>query len=271
MQDIIKSAIDTLKKSLPATAQVTEQSGTTHLLLRDDQRHIDITEVIERAKPAADRKKNTQHLAEIDSFIQYISDQKSQGTGYIYADPENRILTAVFNDYATDMAGWRDHRAVFTASLSREFSKWMSNDRKPMSQEDFAIFLEDNIADIAEPSGDTMLQVALTLEAKTAANFSSSKRLDNGQIQFSYVENIDTRAGAGLIEVPREFAIGIRLFKNGDGYRIRARLKYRLTSGNIKFWYELDRPENAVEDAFSDYITKVQQMENGYKLLYGRA
>ena len=271
MQEIIQSTIQALKESLPADAQVTQQDATTHLLLRDNQKHIDITDAIERAQTSANRKKNTQQLTEIDSFIQYIKDQNCQNEGYIYADPENRTLTAVFNDFASDTPGWRDHRAVFTAALSREFSKWMSNDRKPMSQEDFAIFLEDNIADIAEPSGDTMLSVALTLEAKTSANFASSKRLDNGQIQFAYVENIDTRAGSGLIEVPREFAIGVRLFKNGDGYRIRARLKYRLTSGNIKFWYELDRPENALEDAFSEYIAKVQAMEYGYKLLYGRA
>ncbi len=137
-----------------------------------------------------------------------------------------------------------------------------------MSQEDFAIFLEDNIADIAEPSGESLLSIALTLQAKTEANFSSSRRLDNGQVQFTYTENIDARAGTGLIEIPREFAIGVRLFKNGEGYKIKARLKYRLASGQIKFWYELDRPENAVEDAFNSYVA--QASESGYKLLYGR-
>jgi uncharacterized protein YfdQ (DUF2303 family) len=61
----------------------------------------------------------------------------------------------------------------------------------------------------------------------------------------------------------------VRLFKNGDGYKIKARLKYRIGNGKVKFWYELDRVENAVEDAFKDYIEQVK--ESGYTVLIGKA
>ena len=70
------------------------------------------------------------------------------------------------------------------------------------------------------------------------------------------------------ITIPKEFELGLRLFKNGDGYKLKARLKYRLVQGGIKFWYELDRPERAIEDAFNGYIDKVKA-ESGYTVLVG--
>lgn len=249
------------------TAQTNE--GVTHIVLPPEFQHHDITELIERAKPNPNRKTGTVVLNALDSFVAYTKEQGREGITRIYADPDSRTLTAVFNDHATgEQAGWRDQRATFAAEMSREFKKWYENNAKQMGQEDFAIFLEDNIADIKEPSGDQLLKVALTLQATTTADFKSHKRLENGQVQFTYTENIDARATSDLIEIPREFAIGCRLFKNGEGYLIKARLKYRLHSGTIKFWYELDRPLNAVEEAFAEYIKKAE--EAAFPILIGK-
>lgn len=260
--------IGTLAKA--ATAIQTYQNSV-HLLVPQGFSHKDITDLVEKANANPNRKHGTVTLSNIDSFNQYVADHGNETSTYIYADPEARTLTAVFNDHsfpADPLAGWRDFRAVYAAELSREFSTWLANNKKPMEQEPFAVFVEDNIADVVEPSGDTLLAIALTLQAKTEVNFSSSKRLDNGQVQITYTENIDARAGTGSIEIPREFAIGCRLFKNGDGYKIRARLKYRLGGGNVKFWYELDRPENVIEDAFKAYVDKAR--EPGVTVLIGK-
>jgi hypothetical protein len=62
----------------------------------------------------------------------------------------------------------------------------------------------------------------------------------------------------------------LRIFKNGEGYRLRARLKYRLLGGSVKFWYELDRPERAIEDAFAGYVNEVRE-KSGYRVLIGQA
>ncbi len=242
-----------------------------HLVVPDDYKHLDITKAIEQVRPEPRRKTGTVHLSSIESFNQYVSDQAREGHSYIYADPDSRTLTAVLNDHdfgSGDHPGWRDFRAVYRAELSREFSAWMANDKKVKEQEEFAVFIEDNIADVCSPTGEEMLSIALTLQAKTEVAFNSSRRLDNGQVQLVYSETIDARAGAGSIEIPREFQIGVRLFKNGDGYKLRARLKYRLHAGHVKFWYELDRPENAIEDAFNAYIAKAA--ESGLPVLVGK-
>ena len=83
-------------------------------------------------------------LRDIDSFLTYASDQGHESNGYIYADPDARTLTAVFNDQKhVDYPGWRDFRAVYTAELSRELGIWLKHNKNPMEQEEFAVFLED--------------------------------------------------------------------------------------------------------------------------------
>lgn len=245
--------------------------GTTHLVIPEGFQHIDVTAAIEKTGTAPRRKQGVVQLSDLASFNVFVADQGKTGTTYIYANPEARTLTAVLNEHDREgaTAGFRDLRAVYTAELSREFAAWLKHDKQPMEQEAFAIFLEDNIADVCEPSGETLLAIAMSLQAKTSVDFSSARRLDNGQVQLTYTETIDARANGGSIEIPREFVLGMRLFKNGEGYRVRARLKYRLMSGKVKFWYELDRAENAIEDAFQGYINEAR--ENGFTVLLGKA
>lgn len=254
-----------------AAANVRSIGDAHFLILPPDYKHVDVTKAIEAAMPEPHRKSGNVVMSDLNSFMQFVVDQAAPEDCYIYAHPDSRTMVAVLNDHGQGhegMPAWRDFRVSYTAELSREFSAWYKNDRQPMEQEAFATFLEDNVADISEPSGETMLQVALTLQAKTEVAFSSHRRLDNGQVQLSYTENIDARAGAGDIMIPREFAIGLRLFKNGDGYKVRARLKYRLGAGKVKFWYELDRVENAIEDAFKAYVDKART--SGFTVLIGK-
>ena len=90
-------------------------------------------------------------------------------------------------------------------------------------------------------------------------------------LPFLHCQTFNATAGAsGALTIPKEFALGLRIFKNGEGYKLRARLKYRLAGGGVKFWYELDRPERAIEDAFAGSIEKVRT-ETGYTVLVGKA
>lgn len=273
MNDIktIGEAIKHLGDQATAAAAIHQHYDAVYTIAPADYRIQDITAAIEATEAAPRRKRGIIELSSITSFNTFVADQGEADSTYIYASPDTRQLVAVLNDQvkASEATGWRDFRAVYKAELSREFAIWMAHNKKPMEQEEFAIFLEDNLADIAEPSGEVLHQVALTLQAKTEVNFSSHRRLDNGQVQLGYSEAVSATAGGnGEIVIPREFAIGVRLFKGGEGYKVKARLKYRLGAGKIKFWYELDRPENAIEDAFAEYI--VLAAANGYTVLTGK-
>lgn len=231
----------------------------------------DITKTVEAASARPNRKRGTVELTSVDSLVQYCQDQQATPCAYVFADADTRTITAVFNDQR-DVPGWRDHRAVFKAALTPEFERWQGRNghTRAMTQTEFAEFIEDNLADITEPTAQQLLEVATTIQAKTDINFSSAKRLQDGQVQMTYTEAINATAGAnGALTIPKEFQLGVRIFKNGEGYRLRARLKYRLGGGGVKFWYELDRPERAIEDAFKGYVTTVAE-KTGYTVLLGR-
>lgn len=257
--------------SLATAANTPERVKEYHYtVVPKDYTHKDITDAVEKANPQPNRKRGTVVLKDVGSLLAYCADQAMPASGYIYADPDARKMTAVFNDHrAALLPGWRDHRAEFQAVYTPEFDNWMRHNKQPKGQTEFAEFIEDNLVDITEPAAAQLLEVATTMQAKTGINFSSSKRLDNGQVQLAYTETIDARAGAGgALQIPKEFALGLRIFKNGSGYRLTARLKYRLSAGAVKFWYELDRPEKSVEDAFAGYVADVRE-KSGYTVLMG--
>lgn len=264
--------IHTALTALATAATAPRQVGSHHyVIVPDEYSRVDITKDVENAQLAPSRKHGTVVLKSVESLLQYTKDQGNDRT-YVYADPDARVIVAVFNDHrAESVPGWRDHRASFKAEYTAEFQNWMGNNgsAKAMDQMKFAEFIEDNLADITEPGSQILLDVATTISAKTEINFGSARRLDNGQVQLQYTEAINATAGAGgALQIPREFHLGLRIFKNGGGYRLRARLKYRLSAGSVKFWYELDRPERAVEDAFAGYVGEVRE-KSGFPVLLG--
>lgn len=234
-----------------------------------------ITDLVEKAQPTPFRKRGIIAVKDVASLLVCLADQGIQGAkdaGYVYADPDARTITAVFNDHRA-AAGWRDHRVALKAEYTPEFQRWLENNgsSRAKGQGEFAEFIEDNLADLPEPYAQQLLAVATTIQATSGIEFKSARRLQDGQTQLAYVENIEARAGAdGALVIPKEFTLGLRIFKNGGGYLLKARLKYRLTSGQVKFWYELDRPERAVEDAFSGYVEQVRE-KSGYAVLIGAA
>lgn len=232
----------------------------------------DITSLIEHAGAEPSRKRGALALGDVPSLIAYCADQAQTDEGYIYADPDARCITAVFNDHRhTDHAGWRDHRAVFSAEFTPEFKLWQANNKQSKSQTDFAEFLEDNLADLQGDDAALLLNVASTIQATSGINFASARRLQDGQTQLTYNEVIDAKAGTdGSLKIPQTFTLGLRIFKNGSAYKLTARLKYRLGGGAVKFWYELERPERAVEDAFMGYVEEVRE-KSGYSVLIGKA
>ena len=272
LSEVINTAA-VLNTMAAACNEPREVEGHHYLMVPPGYTNKDITDLVEKAQPYANRKRGTVVLKDLTSLLLYCIDQASSAAAYIYADPDARKITAVFNDQRDTVAGWRDHRAEYKADYTPEFTKWLAcnGPKHTFTQGEFAEFIEDNFADITEPGAQLLLDVATSLQAKTDINFSSAKRLQNGQVQLQYTESINATAGAnGALEIPKEFALGLRIFKNGGGYKLRARLKYRLNAGSVKFWYELDRPERAVEDAFAGYVDQVREGSE-YQVLVGVA
>lgn len=205
---------------------------------------------LERLLPHPMRASGSVALNDAESFIRVVNDHKTDSTR-IYSSKERFV--AVFDEHQRGQPGWRGHRAIYSCPLAVEWQTWMKHNAKPMSQVEFARFVEDNLPDIAMPPAAEMLEISRSLEAKKKVSFASGIRLSNGQNELVYEEQISGTAAKGKLAVPEEFVVGIPVLEGGIRYAVTARLRYRIAdTGGLTMWYELLRPHKVVEDAIKE-------------------
>ena len=183
----------------------------------------------------------------------------------LYGDADRFALAAVFNgDFTADgvtTPGWGDHGAHLALRVTEEWRRWREHDNVLMSQEDFALHIEDSFAEVREPDSAFMLELAQTFQTRTDVRFGQSTLLNSGQRQFQYEENTTATAGVrGDIVVPTEFTLGIAPFEGTQPYEITARLRYRVSEGKLKIGYKLVGPRNVERAAFGDVRAEIEEL-----------
>lgn len=234
-----------------AEPAIIESDGIPYVAVPQNYR----IEPLEHLLPQPRRVRGRTVLDDVDSFVRYVGSFYTGETRIYYRVRPAPSFTAVIDDCTRHALSWREHIAHYPCPLSREWQTWTGNDGKRLAQVDFAQFLEDNLPDVREPSGADMLGVATTLEAKRTVAFSSGTRLDNGQVQLTYVEQIKGTASKGEMRIPEQFTIAIPVFEGGDRYALKARLRYRIPDndkGGLTMWYQLLRPEDVIEHAANE-------------------
>lgn len=191
------------------------------------------------------------------SFMKYVEDFRIPTTR-IFAEPKAAAFTAVM-DYHNAGAGpeFASHRAEFIMSLDERWRVWAGSDQKSFGQEAFAEFIEDNVLDISRPDGATMIEVARDLVAKSDMNFASKVTPQNGQVQFSYTEQVTAGVKGGTLDVPESFVIRIPVFFGEVPVEITARLRFRIQSGKLSFFYKLNQPQQKVDEAFRKSVDDI--------------
>lgn len=191
----------------------------------------------------------------------------------LYADVDTPAVTAVLNGHGPDSEpGWGDHRAVLTLRWAPEWCHWADKDRQWLDQTEFAEHLEEGMGEIREPTAGDMMEIAQTMQANTTVQWRSQRFLGNGQVQFTYHETVDARAGSdGTLEIPQRFTLGLIVFDGQtEGYRLDARFQFRRPDGRLKVRYLLTRPHDVVSAAFGDVVTVVED-GTGLAALRGQA
>ncbi|WP_052481020.1 YfdQ family protein [Gilvimarinus agarilyticus] len=200
------------------------------------------------------------------SFLDYYNRFATE-TSTVFVDTEDGKFTAVL-DYHDSPAepAHKHHLVVYACPKSKEWSVWLSNNNNKMEQEDFALFIEDNLKEIIEPNGAEMLEIASSLKAKKGVDFKSGIRLDNGETQFTYSETINGQAGTtGQFSVPDKFTLSLRPFHGGAPYKVEARFRYRITQNGLILWYTLIRPHAVHEDATAEVLKIIRDgMSKGH-------
>jgi len=224
-------------------------------------------ESLEYLQPAPTRIRKTLKVLDADTFINYVNRFSSPATAVFCSGPEGRTFTAVIDYHQPDQPSWAEHTATYCCPISIEWGRWRAGDRKRMNQSDFAEFIEENVKDITAPDGvpnapnaADMLEISRTLEAKKNISFRQGTRLDNGQVQLTYNEEIDGRAGeSGQLSIPELFYVAVKPFPGGDAFCVPARFRYRIQEGKLVMWFELVRPDKVLEEAYMTVRAKVAE------------
>lgn len=220
--------------------------------------------------PHPTRKKGRMVLGTAQSFSDWVNRNRTDET-IILTDMKQTSITAIFNgDIPGGPAGWRDHTALYACPLSDEWTRWMersqhTNDvehKKGMAHANFVQFIEDNLLDITEPASGAMLAMVRSFQAVKDVKFASAVRLDNGSVAFNYAETVDQQSTPGQLKMPEKFTITIPVFRDGQAYALDANLRYRIGQGAMVLWYELVRPEKALEHAFKNVVESVRTAVN---------
>lgn len=241
---------------------------------------------------APERRQGTAKLSTLESFIEHVKRFQDEGTA-LFGTPTPPALLAVYDyhhanvtdeesgDVTPGAPRFGTHRASYEFPLSSEWTAWMALNAKPLSQADFAGFLEDRIIDVADPDSafSNTKRFADVLGLKSFASSSKLMTLSRGlsvRVDERATEKIDIATGertvhyqaehndeAGApLEVPRAFIIQIPVFDGGVAYQLPVRLKYRLNGGRggIVWSYEIHDAKRALDDAFREACAQATEV-----------
>lgn len=208
-------------------------------------------------RPFAKRADRT--FSDVDSLVAYVKAHARPGETAVYVTPGgtgwNAFVEAVIDDHAegaSGAAGWGDHRASVHLPQSAQLRTWVAQNDKYLDQIAFAEFIEANLPDIIEPDAAELLEVVSSLQSTNKVAFNSAVRLDNGQVQVKYSEEISATAGReSTLEIPQEFKIAVPVFEFGTRYAVKARLRYRVREQKLVLAYVLERLDDIVRNALA--------------------
>ncbi|MFL1903125.1 DUF2303 family protein [Streptomyces tauricus] len=253
MTDNTQTVVDTALRAAPP---VVLEPGKVHAFhTPSGVQKFDLTGPEHTGVPP--RKAGTTTVRDADSFAVYY-DKHHDGDTEVYADAERLTVTAVLDAHTPADARWEGHRLHLALRETTAWKQWMRLDGELMDQDAFAEFLEDHLPELLEPSSADMLEIAQSFQAAQKVDFQSASRLSSGQRKFEYVETVNAKAGQkGQLTVPETFVIGLVPFEGSEGYRLTARLRYRIGANGLRLGYKLERPDEIRKTAFADVLKTI--------------
>lgn len=179
----------------------------------------------------------------------------------IFANRTNRSFTAFLSYHQPDSLSWLDHTITVQLAESKEYKRWKDAAQKWTNQEAFADFIEDNLSDIIPLGADSpnMHDVALNFTATLTKNFVSTRRVDNGDHEFTFKTET---SGDKKIKVPAEFEIAVPIFDlDPDRVRITVKLRHRVSEKDgLQFFMKLQDMDRVVDGEWSAKVDTLRTL-----------
>ena len=196
-------------------------------------------------------KRDTRSFIDVESFIQYVNEQKDDFSR-IFAqitEPPFRFDAIIdFHETSGGSAGRCQHQAILKMAFSENFKTWQSINGKLMEQSDFAEFLKDNRGDIITPDNASILQIVMELEATSSARCTGRVQTNAG-MAFAFSEEIQTSVGGTQITVPEQITLKIPVFEGLAFEEIKCDFKFRTSNGKLAFGIRMIGVERMIRNA----------------------
>lgn len=114
---------------------------------------------------------------------------------------------------------------------------------------------------------EKMMDLSRSLKVNERNTVEGSRDVASGQGSVVFKNEHTDEAGAP-VKVPNLFLISIPVFKNGPRYWIPVRLRYRIASGRVVWFYDTYRHDRVFDHALSEALARVEA-ETGLAVLVG--
>lgn len=195
--------------------------------------------------PARTRKKIT--FTDVESFIEYFNAYKADGLPRVFVRTDNdgmKIMAILDFDEAAGLTTqdgrtltlprWGEHQVYLEMKFHPDYRTLRNSADTFMSQQDFALFVEENLHLFNEPVGADMLELAQSLKGIRNADWQIGERLANGEQNLKYVETVSAQASRKELAVPEYITLKTPLYEGFDDMIIKAAFRWRLVEKDGK-------------------------------------
>lgn len=212
---------------------------------------------VESLEPFQDRPNRHEaspRFVSIASLVEYLNRFANDWT-MIAADAEKAIISCSIDGDTVEEPSFKRHNAMFTAQLSDKVRAWLDIGRRPLSQVEFGLFLEERAVDVVWPEAASVMDMVMKFDATKKVSFKSSMRLSDGSRQFQYVEDNDVRGGVTL---PDHFIILAPIYRGMEPQRIKFMVRYRIEDGSLRFIVQMHDREEVMREAFERCVDSLK-------------
>ena len=265
----------------PTIGQGDKAEMATLIAYPNNVRIEDAKQYFDKYLPAPRRIAGTSKHSTIESFVAHVNRFKDEASAiFANANAKDPKVLSIYNyNNSQDKPRFGDFRAELTLELSDEWTTWTEGAGEPMTQAQFAEFIESNVADIQtapdlkDESNATLREASLTLgyafggqsdmmtlskgiainesaKAKTQVNLQTGERT-------IFFESEQTGVDGQKLAIPGLFLIAIPVFKDAHIYRLPVRLRYRMAGGAVVWFFDIYRDDKAFKFAYDEAVALI--------------
>lgn len=269
-----------------------------HIIVTPDGRTVQSLEpFLDEVRERPRRHKGFAELTTIKSFARHCMRYRHKHSVVFVDDsaPGAPSMRAIFNyhedesdDAPPGLPAFCDYGAVYRFPVSDEWQAWWAADGESMTQEKFAEFLEDQIADVIEPtkaddvckalaqklglepaSPSRLLALSRGLTVHVGHKVAEHRNLATGEAQVSF-ETTHKDEGGEQLRIPGLFAIAIPVFKRESPTVMPVRLRYRVRSGQIVWTVKIHGADAAMRRALDGAVSGVTEALKPTSVFWGK-